>query len=125
MNNKFPFIAIALLFLFVACERKPFVEHKIAISQTGEDCKSLQPNFRMNSNFGGERFEFEKCLPEGFETKSVTLERRGDTVLVKFGDLSAPTARSIGQITLDVDSYPRYNFITIDDDTYTITPAEK
>jgi hypothetical protein len=78
----------------------------------------------MNSNFGGERYEFEKCLPVDFNEKQVSSERRGDTVLVRFKP-SAAASRRIFKITLDIDSYPLYKFLTVDEDTYTITPAEK
>lgn len=115
--NKIFFL---LLLVFFACNRKPFVEHKLKYEKVADDCKERQSYFRLNSNFGGERYEFEKCLPAGFSDKDMSTERKGDTVVVKF---NTPAAGStvVYHVTLDIDSYPRYNFLTIDDETYSIT----
>jgi hypothetical protein len=63
-------LILPLLFLISAytmsCDRKPFVEHKLKFEKVSDDCKEQQSYFRMNSNFGGERYEFEKCLPADF-----------------------------------------------------------
>ncbi len=117
--NKF--LVLALLVTLVSCDRKPFVEHKLALEKKGDDCSKWQGAFRMNSNFGGERFEFEKCLPVD-KAKDLVTERHGDTVLVQFPKAGAGV-NALYQVTLDIDSYPKYNFITIDGDTYAIAPA--
>jgi len=113
-------IAVLTLFL-AACDRKPYVEQKLKLEKKSDGCVGIQPNFRMISNFGGERFEFEKCLPDGFEEKSLQTSRAGDTVLVSFGKPKTPANRY--QVTLDIDSYPEYHFISIDGETYNIIPA--
>ena len=109
----------------MACNRKPFVTHKVKLEKAGDDCGQLQPYFRLNSNFGGERYEFEKCLPAGFNADQVTSVRKGDTVVVRFGEATGGPGTARYRVALDIDSYPRYHFLTIDADTYTIVPSEK
>ena len=116
-----------LLFLLamLCCERKPYVEHKLKFEKVSDDCKDQQSYFRMNSNFGGERYEFEKCLAADFKKDHMTTERKGDTVLVNFKNPSNDTGNKVYHITLDIDSYPRYQYIVIDGDLYTLTASEK
>jgi hypothetical protein len=118
---------LVLLYLanILSCERKPFVEHKLKFEKVSDDCKDQQSYFRMNSNFGGERYEFEKCLAADFKKDHMTTERKGDTVLVNFKSPSGDTGNKVYHITLDIDSYPRYQYIVIDGDLYTLTSAEK
>lgn len=126
MNYKIPVLLSAVSILFViGCERKSFVEHKMKMEKTGKNCSKLETSFRMNSNFGGERYEFEKCLPADFDDASVISERSGDTVIVHFGNVAGSQPTGVYKVTLDIDSYPLYHFLTIDGDTYTIIPTEK
>lgn len=117
-------LPIAICFL-MSCDRKPFVEHKLKFEKVADHCGQQQSYFRMNSNFGGERFEFEKCLPADFNNDQVSTERRGDTVLVNFKNASAEQGGKVYHLTLDIDSYPAYHFLTIDKDTYSISSTEK
>jgi len=109
----------------LSCERKPYVEHKLKFEKVSDDCKDQQSYFRMNANFGGERFEFEKCLAADFKKDQMTTERKGDTVLVNFKTASNDTGNKVYHITLDIDSYPGYHYIAIDGDVYTIVSSEK
>ena len=109
----------------VSCARKPFVEHKLKFEKVAEDCKEQQSYFRMVSNFGGERYEFEKCLAADFNKDQLTTERRGDTVFVRFKQPSSAEQNKVYHITLDIDSYPRYHILAIDQDTYSISSKEK
>ena len=122
------FIAALLASLFVvmfSCERKPYVDHKLKIEKVSDNCGDQQSYFRMNSNFGGERYEFEKCLPADFKNDHLMSERKGDTVVVNFKTGPADKGNKVYHITLDIDSYPRYQYIAIDGDVYTITSSEK
>jgi hypothetical protein len=126
MIKRIPALSLlALSFFIFSCERKPFVEHKLKFEKVADNCREQQSYFRMNSNFGGERYEFEKCLPADFNEEQLISERRGDTVLVRFQDAAAGSANKVYHITLDIDSYPAYHFVTIDGDTYSIVAAEK
>lgn len=117
-------ICISLITLSTSCERKPFVEHKLKFEKVSDNCKDAQNYFRMNSNFGGERYEFEKCLPAGFTKEQLTAERQGDTVLVSFNSPELKDSGTVFHITLDIDSYPTYHYLTIGRDTYSLTRAE-
>jgi hypothetical protein len=121
--NKF--VIFLLLFTAVACNRKPFVEHKLKFEKVADDCSERQSYFRLNSNFGGERYEFEKCLAADFSATDMSSERKGDTVVVNFKQPSAARKNAVYHITLDIDSYPTYGFMTIDGETYTITSSQK
>ena len=119
MNRLIIFLWI--LFINISCNRKPFVDHKLKFEKISDNCENLKPAFRMVSNVAGERYEFEKCLDANFTKDMMIVSRQGDTVFVQFpkhGDHSV-----LNKITLDIDSYPRYNFITIDDQTINVIPS--
>jgi len=42
-------------------------------------------------------------------------------VLVQFAQATGQTV--LDKITLDIDSYPRYNFITVDNETFNVIPS--
>ena len=114
---------IAILFMLpvmTACERKPYVEHKLKFEKVADDCSDQQSYFRMVSNFGGERYEFEKCLPADFKKEQLVTARQGDTVVVRF-NIQPGADQKVFHLTLDIDSYPSYHYLTIADDTYSIT----
>lgn len=113
---------LSILLGLTACDRQPFVEFKLDLDKQGEDCSQLQNAFKMTSNFGGERFEFQKCLPAAYDKALLQTARKGDTVVILFPTSPTGQKNSLYNVTLDIDSYPRYSFITIDNDTYTIIP---
>ncbi|MBS1621996.1 MAG: hypothetical protein JST10_03990 [Bacteroidetes bacterium] len=76
----------------------------------------------MNSNINGERYEFNKCLPENFSKDNVEFSRQGDTVVVKF-EKNVNAKKSEFHVIIDIDTYPRYHFLTIDGDTFIIVPT--
>lgn len=114
---------LSLLFL-VSCDRQPFVETKVKFERAADDCNSVSARMKMISNFGGERFELQKCLPGEDSLRKVVAERRGDTVWVQFAKPIAGQALATFDIILDIDSYPKYKFVTIDDMTYELGEAE-
>ncbi|MEI9944912.1 MAG: hypothetical protein WDN26_11925 [Chitinophagaceae bacterium] len=109
----------------MSCKRKPFVEHNVKFEKVSDDCKEQQTYFRINSNFGGERYEFEKCLAADINKNLLTTERRGDTVVVNLPASSPGQKNVLYHVTLDIDSYPLYRFLSIGEDTFTIIPSEK
>ncbi len=117
MNKRIIFL---LMVLVVACNRKPFVESKLKFEKISNDCGQQQGYFRMVSNFAGERYEFEKCLSENFVKEQMEAERKGDTVLIKFKNSQGK--KVLYKMTVDIDSYPRYNFITVDGETFEVIP---
>ena len=123
MNRSVTIAGILMLLYYCsACERKPYVEHKLKFENTGKGCSELENRFSMISNFGGERFEFQKCLSADFTAAQMNVSRQGDTVVVHFPG-SVTSEGKVFQVTLDIDSYPKYHFITIDEDTYSIVQA--
>lgn len=117
------FVCITLL-LLISCDRGPFAEHEVKLEKVNDDCSQKQSFFRLNSNFGGERYEFEKCLPVGYDKKNITSERKGDTVLVRFNAMNVNDPKAVYHVTLDIDSYPPYTFVTIDNETFTVIPSQ-
>lgn len=119
MNKVIIFLLTVIV--FANCKTKPFVEHEIKLEKLSDDCGNLTPYFRMVSNIGGERFEFERCLDISYNKQNARVSRQGDTVVVL---LSLPAReKNLYKVTLDIDSYPGYNFITIDGETFRVKPS--
>ncbi len=118
------FFLLTALVVIQACATKPHLAHKLKSEKTAETCTKTgtADQFSMNSNINGERYEFKKCLPADFDKKDCLVERKGDTVLVKFPGPGSKAATF--SLTLDIDAYPRYSFITIDEDTYIIATSK-
>lgn len=114
--------AIVILFL-ASCDRKPYVEHKLKFEKVADGCTGSPTPFKMTSNFGGERYEFGKCLSPDFDKDQISTTRQGDTVVVAFTKPGEGQARAMFNITVDIDSYPKYHYIIIDGDTYAIVSA--
>ena|SRR5690554_6207706 len=115
-------LSIFTFFLLLSsCDRKPFVEHKVKTEKLNNDCRGLSQSFKITANFGGERFEFEKCLPANFDKSQVKSFRQGDTVVVQFPQPTSASAMEGHKVILDIDSYPVYRVLTIDNDSYNIT----
>ena len=121
-GTKAGIVLFLLVITIFACNRKPFVDHKLRFEKISDNCENLKPSFRMVSNVAGERFEFEKCLPANFANDMMKITRQGDTVLVQFPKSAAP--KVLYKITLDIDSYPRYSFITVDGETFMVTTSQ-
>ena len=59
-------------------------------------------------------------MPADFSKNQVKVERRGDTVWLGFKEPSSSGNNILYNITVDIDSYPRYKFLGIDDEAYQI-----
>lgn len=110
------------IFLLISCKNPPYLHHKLQFEKVADDCSAVSQKFEMNSNINGERYEFNKCLPVNFSKENTTFSRQGDTVVVHF-DINGNVKSSVFHIILDIDTYPRYNFLTIDGDTFIIVPT--
>ena len=109
--------------IIFSCNRKPFVNTKLKFEKIADDCKGQENYFRMVSGFAGERYEFDKCLPETFAKDQMTSLRKGDTVVLNF--VKSNGGRNVlYKITVDVDSYPKYNFVTVDGETFMVIPSK-
>ena len=121
MKSLFIFLIFLAVSGIIACQQKPWVKHKITLTKKGEDCARVAPDFKLTSNTNGDRYEFEECLPGDFTKENVTSSLHGDTVVISFNKTAAAAPAVVFGVVLDVDSNPRYNFITIGDETYPIT----
>jgi hypothetical protein len=118
---KYLFI-VTLSFILFSCKTKPHLDVKLKAEKLADGCNSVSDAFALNSNTNGERYEFQKCLDSNFDPANAKAERRGDTIVLP---LPAKTGdRSTFKITMDVDAYPRYHFLTIGENTFTITAAK-
>ncbi|NCT73534.1 MAG: hypothetical protein GXC78_03315 [Chitinophagaceae bacterium] len=117
---KFIFF-FAFVVILCACNRDEYVTSKVKLSRVADGCASVSAAMRSISNIGGERFEFQKCLPDDEKQRRVIAERRGDTVVVRFDTKGATAPLATFDVILDIDSYPAYRFITIDDNTFPMT----
>jgi hypothetical protein len=115
-------IILLLTGFFFSCKTKPHLSFKMKSEKIADGCSNVSHAFHMESNFAGERFEWEACLPSGQGHEGVTLEQKGDTVLVHMPAQGAAPAHF--SLTLDVDAYPAYHFITVGDETYLIAAAK-
>lgn len=115
-------ILFAMLVSLFSCSTKPHIKAKLKSEKIQGDCAKPDPAFSMNSNINGERYEFQDCLNSDFDGKNFTTDRKGDTVLILLPRNAA--SRSLYQLTLDLDVYPRYHFLTIGENTYIIASAK-
>ena len=119
MKYIFP---LSILIFCVSCKTSPYIKASLDFKKISDNCAGLDPAFSMNSNTNGERFEFEDCLVSNFDGKNFATERKGDTILIQLprkGD-----SHSLFKLTLDLDAYPQYQFITIGENTYMIGTAK-
>ena len=117
---KYP-ILIFILASLISCKTEPYLKHSMKFEKISGECADISNKFKMNSNINGERFEIQRCLDTDFQKAQLRSIRQGDTVVLKFERKN--TKQALYNIIVDVDSYPRYNFLTIDGDTFIIVPS--
>lgn len=116
-------LAVLLGCCLCACTggTEAYLHHSLEFRKTGDDCSRNEGRFSMNSNTNGERYLFQQCLDRGFSGKQLEVSRQGDTVVVRFKANGG--AQALFDLTLDIDTYPRYHFLTIGEITFPIIPA--
>ena len=124
MKNRVKYIIVVFAcILMIACtsETKPYFKHSLhKYEKLNDGCANMDPKFSMVSNIIGERYTFQKCLPASYKG-SYLAERKGDSVIIAFEKQDGPTA--LFNIILDINTQPRYNYLTIDGNTFQIVPA--
>ena len=108
--------------ILASCSDAPFINHELKAERIG-DCTNDIESVKMNSNITGERYEFNYCMDDGFDGKNYTIERKGDSLLVKFPTKNKKKA--LYKLVLDVDAKPVYHYITLGDQTIAIVQATK
>ena len=111
-------IFLLLVSICFCCNRKPFVTAKFKLEKISADCNNQQTYFKMVSGFAGERYEFERCLDVNYTDKDARVSRQGDTVVILLAKPSKE--KSLFKLIVDVDSYPKYNFVTVDGETFQV-----
>jgi hypothetical protein len=114
-------IVIVLLLTIIGCDRKPYVNHKLKLDKISEECSDVHTNIQVLANIAGERYEFRKCLPDNFDKDNVSSERKGDTVVLNFKKPASGQKEVEYKLTLDIDTYPGYEVLAIDNETYRIS----
>ncbi len=112
---------IFILFFYLSCKTKPYLNKTITLEKVGATCVNGDETIKMNSNINGERYEIYKCLDEDFKKNAITISRSGDTVNIIFDNQAKNKA--FFKATIDIDTYPRYNFININGAVTPIVPA--
>ncbi|MGZ5190442.1 MAG: hypothetical protein ACXWCZ_05445 [Flavisolibacter sp.] len=120
-SNYIVFVFACIIIIACTSDTKPYFKHSLHKYEKIEDgCANMDPKFSMVSNIIGERYTFQRCLPASFKG-SYLAERKGDSVIVTFEKQDGPTA--LFNIVLDINTQPRYNYLTIDGNTFQIVPA--
>jgi hypothetical protein len=122
MKHTTKYILPTLLIFFLSSCSNSFINHELKAEQIGT-CTEQKAPIKILSNINGERYEFQYCLDDNFDGKNYTIERSGDSLLVKFTVTTKKTA--LFKLTLDIDAKPAYHHITLGDQTLTIVPKDK
>ena len=111
------YILPVLAILCICSCSDAFVNHSLKAEIAGE-CNGQPVPVKMISNINGERYEFYYCLNQSFDKKDYSVERTGDSLLVKF---PATTGKKVNyKLTLDIDAKPPYRYITLGEGGQTI-----
>lgn len=108
--------------LFISCSNS-FINHNLTYEKVG-DCAGISGAINMTSNINGERYEFYSCIDEGFDGKSYSVERKGDSMIVKFPKTGA-TIKAGYKFILDIDAKPAYRYIILDGRELQMVQAQK
>jgi hypothetical protein len=117
-------ILIVLLCLAaLSCKTKPFVKHSLSFEKIGDRCEGGAASVSMNSNLNGERYELQSCLDADFKKEQITSYQLNDTtVVLKF--IRKNSKQALYKLTIDVDAYPRYSLLILDEDTIHMKAVE-
>jgi hypothetical protein len=120
MKTAFAFLGIMIL--MASCTSSgSFINHTLTIEKIGA-CTGQAPQFSMSSNTSGERYEFNYCLNDNYNTDSASMERIGDTLILNFNDKENST-KALYKLTLDVDANPGYHFIKLGGQVLTVVTS--
>ncbi len=117
------FLALGSIGFLASCDvgHDPYLKYEVELKKVADNCSGISGSFNMNSNIIGERYVFQECLPAIAGKENVLVSRSGDTVIIKF-DKSAG-AVNLYDLTVDINTKPRYNWLTIGNNTFPIIPA--
>ncbi|MGC4103609.1 hypothetical protein [Ferruginibacter sp.] len=116
------FLFLSLILLLSSCGPDTFINHKLEVTKLG-DCTNEAVPVKIGANTIGERYEFEYCLEDGYDGKNYTVERSGDSLLVKFPAVKQKPA--LYKLVLDIDAKPAYHHIKLGDQIVLIVSTER
>jgi hypothetical protein len=115
--------ALTIGFILSGCDvsHGPYLKSKVEMKPLSDNCSGQSSTFSMNSNIIGERYVFQECLHAGAVKEDIKVTRAGDSVVISFN--RKPTGEQLYEITVDVNTQPRYNWLTIGNNTFPIIPT--
>ena len=123
LSSRYCLWAMCLLLTFSACgpAGEPYLKYELETRKAADSCPDNPDiNLSMISNTIGERYRFLQCITAGKE-KDISVIRRGDTVEVNF-DRSSKLATY--EVTLDINTHPRYSTIILGGQSFTVVPTK-
>ena len=96
--------------IFCSCSDS-FINHSLTYEKLGA-CRNEITPVKMLSNVNGERYEMISCINNNFDGKNYLVERKGDSIMVKFPKENAE--KSSFKLTLDIDAKPVYHHIFLE-----------
>jgi hypothetical protein len=125
INMKYTVYSICL-FIFVvgfsSCGEEQYFKTKAALIKKSDECKPGGVDLVMNSNINGDRYSFHICLQDNFDNADCVITRSHDSVFVNFR--KSPQLKQVQyEATIDIDTYPRYNFLIIEGEAFAVIPA--
>lgn len=113
---------LILVLLLTSCGEDEYIKSGINLSRIAAGCADKETHFAMESNINGERYNFNICLEDNYDAKNCSVTKSHDTVFVNFKKgLTADLVTY--KATIDIDTYPRYNYIIIDGNAFVVVPA--
>lgn len=97
-----------------------FIKHSLQAEKAGA-CNNLEEPVKVTRNINGERYEFTYCLDENFNGKEYKVERRGDSLFVRFPGVSSNEA--MFKLILDIDAKPAYRRIFLGNRELEVAPS--
>ncbi len=120
MMMRYTILVMTCCLLFSCSDS--FIKHKLAFEKNGDCAGEVKP-VKMISNINGERYEFNACMNDDFNGKDYTVERTGDSLIIRFPK-TPQKKQSNFNLVLDIDAKPRYGHIILDGKEITVVPYQ-
>lgn len=119
--SSFACMTIVAMFFF-SCGEEQYFKTKATLVKKADQCQPGAVDLAMNSNINGDRYSFHICLQDNFDNAGCVITRSHDSVFVNFR--KSPQLKQVQyEATIDIDTYPRYNYLIIEGETFTVIPA--
>lgn len=105
------------IWLGSSCGEESYFKHSIKLNLLDRTCNKNGRNLSINSTLISDEYQFNCCLMEGLVEKNILVQRSGDTIKVLLPEGEGAHFRQY-QCTLEVDTYPRYRYLMINNQLY-------